>query len=47
MAKKKEDKIKRLRRPGEPIIVNSKAYGFAVLEVIETMLVEDEYVDEQ
>jgi len=27
MAKKKEDKIKRLRRPGEPIIVNSKAYG--------------------
>ena len=27
MAKKREDKIKRLRRPGEPIIVISKAYG--------------------
>ncbi|CAN5243119.1 hypothetical protein BH09BAC3_BH09BAC3_24440 [soil metagenome] len=27
MAKKKEEKIKRLRRPGDPIIVNSKAYG--------------------
>jgi hypothetical protein len=27
MAKKKEDKIKRLRLPGEPVIVNSKAYG--------------------
>ena len=27
MTKKREDKIKRLRRHGEPIIVNSKAYG--------------------
>ena len=27
MAKKRDDKIKRLHRPGEPIIVNSKAYG--------------------